>query len=443
LFVAYDLTRLFLGPAHVTPRGIDRVDVGYARHFLSHWKGDAAATLVTPFGVKVLDRGTALALVDWTEAYWREACDPGDDHLMQQLMHRLIADPQGKNVFIRGSRLRQAWGMAQQIFANGKLLVTTPGASALPKSAVYLNTGQMGIAVPRLLAWLEARRDVCPVFMLHDLIPIEYAQFVPQASRFFHDKMVANTITHAAGLITTTKAVSAAVRQEILRRGHAGMPILSAPLPVPEQFARRRDSEPALAEAPYFVVVSSIEPRKNHALLLNVWRALAESEGERVPTLVVVGTRWHGHHAVTDAVKNSALIRDHIVEVGGLSTPALHRLLSNARGLLMPSFAEGFGLPIIEALALGVPIIASDIAAHREAGGSDVVYLDVADHAGWTAAVRAVMAGRTTGPRRYTVRTWEEYFRTVEPFLADIAAAKRPGALRQITTWAASGSGSA
>jgi glycosyltransferase involved in cell wall biosynthesis len=84
-----------------------------------------------------------------------------------------------------------------------------------------------------------------------------------------------------------------------------------------------------------------------------------------------------------------SLIKDFVIEIDGLSTPALRQILSGARALLMPSFAEGFGIPIIEALAVGTPVIASDLAAHREVGATSVTYLSPIDGIGWLTAIQA------------------------------------------------------
>ena len=73
-------------------------------------------------------------------------------------------------------------------------------------------------------------------------------------------------------------------------------------------------------------------------------------------------------------------------------------LLAGARALLFPSFAEGYGLPVAEALALGVPVLCSDLPALREVGGEVPEYLDPLDGAGWRARVLDYAAG--PGPPR-------------------------------------------
>ncbi len=173
------------------------------------------------------------------------------------------------------------------------------------------------------------------------------------------------------------------------------------------------------------MVCGAIEPRKNHALLLNVWRELVRGQGATAPKLVVAGSRWRTSPVVAAALERSEALRDHVIEISGLSTPALQRLVANARALLMPSFVEGFGLPIVEALACGTPVIASDLAAHREAGGSHATYLSPIDGVGWLAAIRAHARGDGERLRAslvaYRPWTWADYFRRIEPFIVALA----------------------
>jgi len=89
----------------------------------------------------------------------------------------------------------------------------------------------------------------------------------------------------------------------------------------------------------------------------------------------------------------------------------------------MPSLAEGFGLPIIEALAIGTPVIASDLPAHREIAGNLAVYRDPTDGPGWLAEVSMFSDGSKAAfemRRRvaeYQPTTWGEYFLRIERFL--------------------------
>src|SRR5207237_3018171 len=109
--------------------------------------------------------------------------------------------------------------------------------------------------------------------------------------------------------------------------------------------------------------------------------------GERAPMLVMVGSPGWGAEPVLRTVEQSRLLHGRVIFARGLSSPALRQLVAHARALLMPSFAEGFGLPVIEALAVGTPVIASDLSAHREVAGDMAIYRDPTDRPGWLAAI--------------------------------------------------------
>src|SRR6266446_517158 len=424
-FVAFDLIRLFVGPIHRSPRGIDRTDMGLSRHFLQEWPGDCVGTLPTPLGVRCFARDVALRIIDATNEKWRESADPDEDVLLAAVKERLTANSSARAGRIATERSR-SYEVVSAVSRMLNQLACGSGSlasSALPSGSLYLNTGQIGIANPLLLFWLRRRPDVKPVFMLHDTIPIDLAEFVPPSSPAFHQSMIASTARHAAGLIVTTGAAESSIRRELGRCGRADLPVFSENPPVTPIFAEGPDHDSHLAGVPYFVITGTIEPRKNHLFLLHVWRELVQLEGKAAPKLVVVGTRWRRFEGVTDILERSSVLKDHVIEVSGLSTPGLRRLLSNACGLLMPSFAEGFGSPIIEALALGTPVIASDLAAHREAGGPHATYLSPIDGLGWLSAIRSHVQLQPAFRARianYKVRTWDQYLRRLDPFLLSV-----------------------
>ena len=114
--------------------------------------------------------------------------------------------------------------------------------------------------------------------------------------------------------------------------------------------------------------------------------------------------------------------RGHVHHVEGLSTQAMKSLIAQSRGLLSPSLAEGFGLPIIEALHLGATVIASDIPAHREVAGDKARLLDPIEAPAWRTASEAVSRERKQ-PQRFgssneARRAREACFDLVDQFIA-------------------------
>ncbi len=420
--VALDITRLFIGTMTATPRGIDRVDLAYARHFLEEWRGDCVGVLPTPWGIRWFDRERSLKVVNFIENYWSEAEEPSADAGYQWVKLRLKGDQLSPSPNKeRSGTARSMSGFVSYTWRYG--VAFGRSIRSLARDAVYLNIGQTTLAVASLLNWLGSRTDVKPIFMLHDAIPIEYPEYCSPRLCRSHAQMLANTARYAAGLIVTTEAAGASIQRELARLRRTDLAILALPLPAPSPFLKPTAPDLDLRDITYFVVSGAIEPRKNHLLLLNVWRQLVTDHGLSAPKLVLVGSRWRASDAVINMLDRCQAIRDHVIEINGLSTPALRQLLAGARALLMPSFAEGFGLPIVEALALGTPVIASDLPTHRETAGSCAQYLSALDGLGWLNAIEAYANGNAVGSaarsaaQSYRPRTWADYFQRVELFI--------------------------
>jgi glycosyltransferase involved in cell wall biosynthesis len=184
--------------------------------------------------------------------------------------------------------------------------------------------------------------------------------------------------------MTTTRAAAASIAQVVADHGGRALPFSIDPVPVPPPFLRPVDPDPALAGAPpYFVAVGAIEARKNHALLLDAWRLLRARMGAAAPKLVVAGGVAKG----AEAIRQSLDGHPDILHAPGLTSPAIRQLVGHAAASLMPSLAEGYGLPVTEALALGTPILASSIPSHLEIGAGFAEFAPPDDPAAWADAL--------------------------------------------------------
>ena len=192
----------------------------------------------------------------------------------------------------------------------------------------------------------------------------------------------------------------------------------------PDIFGDTREDVP---DRPYFVYISTIEPRKNHLLLLNIWRRMIEQLGDAAPVLVLIGRRGWENENVIDMLERGELLRGHVIEAGEVSDNRMQALVAHARAMLMPSFAEGFGMPVVEALAAGVPVICSDIVAHREVGGDAPDYIDPLDGLGWMRAIDAYAmpgsaerAAQVARIAAWRAPTWPDYFDIVTRLLEEV-----------------------
>lgn len=386
--IAYDLTRLFLGPLSLSPRGIDRVDVALANHFFQQDNSRNIGILPTPWGIRAFHAGMVRRGLDHLHHIWAERIDEAGDPCWQGLVNILngrseatLRAARRKPLRITGKTFRMLTHLRHTGVGLGRPV------AALPHGSIYLNIGQIGLAVPAFHRWLSHRPDVTAAFMLHDTIPLKYPQFVSPSSAKDHASMVRTAVERADLVITTTQHARESIVGSMEQMGRTDMPIYVRGLPLPEALAIPRSADPALAGQYYFLTCSTVEPRKNHALLIEVWRRIIARMGDKAPQLVIVGSRGRHAEAILGAIAGDEALSRHIHHVSGLSSPALGRLTLGAAAMLCPSHAEGFGLSVLEANALGVPTIASDIAAHREIASADTCLLPPDDPAGWEQAV--------------------------------------------------------
>jgi glycosyltransferase involved in cell wall biosynthesis len=421
--VVYDVTRLVTRALNPSPNGIDRVDFALARHFLRDQLNRNEALTCTALGPRLAPAALAAQTVAGIETYWNEFSDADADPVFNAVTAALTAAP----ALARPRRVSRSLG-ADGLVENARAirrwaLRLGRSVTEVPEGAVYFNASQFLLDKPWFLRWLDRRPDVKPVFFVHDLLPIDHPEFFRPIESLNHHGRMRNICRYAAGVIVSSRTVARRLREFAAQHGRESLPIAVTRLPVAPAFEAPAAPGPELADANYFVICGTIEPRKNHLTLLNVWRALA-ARGTP-PKLVIAGKRGWLNENVLDMLERSADLRPHVIEAGGLSTPALRRLMTGARALLAPSFAEGFGLPLAEAMAAGVPVIASDIEVFREVGGAALDYVDPLDGLGWLAAVADY--ARPESPRRLDalrrlakVKTPDaaEFFDSVDVFLS-------------------------
>jgi len=293
--------------------------------------------------------------------------------------------------------------------------------------AVYLLVSHHHLEKAEQLARLKRRSRARFVCLIHDLIPVQYPEYAKPGQAANHLRRIRNAAAFADALIVNSGVTRDAMQGE-LDRARRALPVLVAPFGT-DLPATSGDGGPPLTR-PYFVSVGTIEGRKNHLLLLNLWRQLATELGDDAPLLVLIGQRGWETENVIDLLERCPALRGAVIEHNALPDTEMVRLLRGARAVLLPSFAEGFGFPVIEALALGVPVLCSDIAALHETGGDIPEFFDPLDGPGWRAAILAYAAPHS--PRRaaqlarldgWRPPLWQDHFSAVGRFIDEVAAA--------------------
>ena len=239
---------------------------------------------------------------------------------------------------------------------------------------------------------LPPTRRAGGVVSVHDLAFERYPETVAPGVLSYRDA-VPRSVARAERVICFTEAVAGEIRE---RYGVAADKVITIPHGVDPAWARASPLSPADLRAAglperFLLVVGNLEPRKNLPLLLAAHRRARTADPDAVPPLVLVGAagwgdRWAGHEPDSQ----------HTVLAGYLDDALLRSVVASAVAVCMPSRYEGFGLPVLEALAAGRPVLASDIDAHREVSGGLATLLksDDADAVErWAAAIADLARG--------------------------------------------------
>lgn len=290
---------------------------------------------------------------------------------------------------------------------------------------ILLNTGHSGLDCSDYAERVR-HYGLRPLYFLHDLIPIAFPEYGRPGEAERHRRRLSTMLTTAHGLIVNSAVTGREIEAHASRLGVAIPPWMAAHL-APPGFSAPASRRPI--PEPYFVVLGTIEPRKNHLLLLKLWRRMVEELGQHAPRLVVIGQRGWECEQVVDMLERCEALKGIVVELPGCDDTALATWLHYAQALLFPSFVEGYGIPLVEALSLGTPVIASDLPVFREIAGDIPDYLDPLDGPGWQHVVldylrpdSALRGAQLTRMAGYVAPTWSGHFERVDAFIESLVA---------------------
>lgn len=382
-----DISRLLSRSRASVPTGIDRVELAYARYLLAHASEQTRFCAMHPIGVMgMIDQATARRFIQALELQWGQS----------------------------GSG-RPAARLCGTI--NRGLFWHRPAAMA--PGTIYLNVSHHHLTRPKVVGAFLRQTGARFVVMIHDLIPIDYPEYSRPREPARHEIRLKTVARYADSIIVPSHYVKETVCRHLTELS-VDIPVHTVLHGVDASHLHTRTMEldaslrDHLKGRPYFVCLGTIEPRKNHLLLLNVWRRLVERAPSSAPVLVIVGKRGWENENILDLLDRAPALKGHIIECQSLPDTMVQTLLKGSSGLLFPSFVEGFGLPLAEALSMGVPALCSDIPVLREVGGCAASYIDPLDGPAW---LDAIMRYATLGCDRtdHTLQTesfctifWEE-----------------------------------
>lgn len=218
------------------------------------------------------------------------------------------------------------------------------------------------------------------VLAIHDLAFLHYPQFIPWYHRLYYRFFTDSFLRKAKQVIT----VSEYTRKDILqnyqvadRKLHV---VHSAACTFfqPVSFLEKENVKAGYADGrEYFLFSGGIHPRKNLLNLLKAFSLFKKWQHSDMKLLVAGRLAWQ-YEAVLEKLKTYKY-REDVVILGYLPEEQLARITASAYAMVYPSFLEGFGLPILEAMQSGVPVITSDKGSMPEVGGDAALYADPAN----------------------------------------------------------------
>ncbi len=235
-----------------------------------------------------------------------------------------------------------------------------------------------------------ARRRIITV---HDLTFLFYPEFLTAESRRYYGDQIEWAVTAADHIL----ADSEATRQDLIHM--LGVPrsrVTTVPLaanPVyavryPEEVINQTVNEYGVGRG-FILFVGTLEPRKNLVTLLQAYHQLRRTGGLVVPLVLVGGKGWI-HDEIFRTI-DALSLRDHVIHLSGVPDEKLAHLYRAAGVLAIPSHYEGFGLPALEAMHSGCPVVASTRGSLPEVVGGAAISLEPDDVDAWADALARVL----------------------------------------------------
>lgn len=385
-----DITRL-VSRAGKRLTGVDRVELAYLERFVCD-PVPAYFIVATSIGYILLDKAGASDFRDaLVTGEWPERS------VFSRFFRKQTKEMQAALTLLRASAVDKSSRTAVNRMLMRNFL---PGLE-------YYNVGHSNYRVG-LLDALKTVLGAKIIVMIHDAIPVEYPEFhAPAAVRRFRKKLEIAS-KYADRVISISNAACESVAKVLEETGRVPE-ILRAYIGL-TKFQPKYANFPEAIDLtrPYYVTVGTIEPRKNHNLLLDVWQELPENG----PQLVICGTRGWMNTSLFERLDAGAR---NVIELPNLKDETIAAVIAESQGLLFPTFAEGFGLPPVEALSLGVPVYCSDLPVFYEVLGEAAVYLPKGNYKAWLRTLKETPNGNANKVQieKFVAPTWDEHFNIV------------------------------
>lgn len=293
---------------------------------------------------------------------------------------------------------------------------------------VQLFTGDIDLFYSPDFVLPPVRDDIPTILTVHDLSFMHFPETFTPSLRKYLNQVVPRSVRRASHVLadsqTTKDDISNIwhVDDKKITVLYSGVDRSFRPPSEKAQLAKVRDKYD-LGDEPYILSVSTIQPRKNYQMLIRAFKEVAMDFPHRL--IIAGGKGWFYEETLAEV--NAQGLNDRVLFVGFVDDQDLPALYSDATLFLFPSLYEGFGLPILEAMACGVPVVVSNASCMPEVAGNAALILPPRDQEAWTTAIRDLL----DDPRRRTQMVADGFLRARQ-FSWKRAAEQLSGLVQQL-----------
>jgi len=287
------------------------------------------------------------------------------------------------------------------------------GLTALWERGVHFWPGGDAVHAPTPLAPPAPKRGRSLVVTIHDTVPFTHPETLTRRGAAWHQSAIRRATERANAIVVPT----AAVAEELQRHAPGPATVAVVPHGVAEQFRVPMDPNYAALKTgrlrlpeTYVLAVGTVEPRKGLDVLI---KAMTKRHAPDLP-LVVVGPRGWGEVNLVELAAEHGFPAHRLFVLGRVDDEDLSAVLRRATALAVPSRAEGFGLPVLEAMAVGTPVVHTDVPALVEVAGGTSLVVPTGDADALASALAEVVNGSVAtaervaqGQLRAAAFTWE------------------------------------
>lgn len=225
--------------------------------------------------------------------------------------------------------------------------------------------------IPLLLS-----HNIARVVTIHDLVWKYVPETMHPLSRVLESYQMPRAIRTSDAIVVSSKATAEAVKKEFDINLNK-LSIITLGLPVQKELLNINLLDTFYTDQSYFLFVGTLSPRKNLSRLLTAYSQLPNFIKDQAMMVIVGGKGW-GNIKITEKM-NTLNLLNHVKLLGYVDEPTLSALYANSKFLVMPSLYEGFGLPLVEAMSHGVPVLTANNSSMIEVAGNAGLLVDAFD----------------------------------------------------------------